>query len=259
MPPTPSATAPAPAQARMLTVASPLLSGPDVTRLQRRLAALRYEPGAADGFYGDATAAAVRAFQADHGLEVDGVVGAQTRRALKTASPRARGHAASAGAGAGGAGAKALAEALRHLGTTESPSGSNRTAFGRWFGMDGVPWCNIFVSYCFSTGAGYTICSGFRGAGVTAKGCAYVPSTEAWLRGAGYWVGRTAPRPGDIAIYNWDGGVPDHIGIVEADLGGGRFRAIEGNTAVGNDSNGGQVMRRDRTLAQVDGFGRIRG
>jgi hypothetical protein len=43
-----------------------------------------------------------------------------------------------------------------------------------------------------------------------------------------------------------------------ADLGGGRFRADEGNTAVGNDSNGGQVMRRDRTLGQVDGFGRIR-
>jgi hypothetical protein len=71
-------------------------------------------------------------------------------------------------------------------------------------------------------------------------------------------VGRTAPRPGDIAIYNWDrSGVPEHIGIVEADLGGGRFSAVVGNTAVGNDSNGGQVMRRERTLALVDGFGRI--
>ena len=38
----------------------------------------------------------------------------------------------------------------------------------------------------------------------------------------------------------------------------GATTAIEGNTAVGNDSNGGEVMRRERTLADVDGFGRVR-
>ena len=71
------------------------------------------------------------------------------------------------------------------------------------------------------------------------------------------WVGRVDPQPGDIAIYNWDGGVPDHIGIVETYLGGGEFTAIEGNTAIGNDSNGGEVMRRERRVTQVDGFGRV--
>jgi hypothetical protein len=131
--------------------------------------------------------------------------------------------------------------------------------FGEWYGVDGVAWCNIFVSYCFSVGAKYTICDGFRGAGVKAgKGCAYVPTTEAWLRATGLWVGRTEPLPGDIAIYNWDGkGIPEHIGIVEASLGNGQFTAIEGNTSVGNDSNGGAVMRRTRKIVQVDGFGRI--
>jgi hypothetical protein len=49
----------------------------------------------------------------------------------------------------------------------------------------------------------------------------------------------------------------DHIGIVEEYLGGGKFRAIEGNTSIGNDSNGGQVMRRLRYLTQVNGFGRV--
>jgi len=123
--------------------------------------------------------------------------------------------------------------------------------------VDGVPWCNIFVSYAFLIGADYTICAGFRGPGVNAKGCAYVPTTEAWLRNAGLWRGKATPAPGDIAIFNWDGGTPDHIGIVVQDLGGGAFETVEGNTSPTDNSNGGMVMRRRRTLSQVDGFGRV--
>ena len=62
------------------------------------------------------------------------------------------------------AGRRALAEALRHVGVRESPPGSNRTMFGRWFGVDGVPWCAIFVSYCFDVGAGRVLCRGWHGA-----------------------------------------------------------------------------------------------
>ena len=120
-----------------------------------------------------------------------------------------------------------------------------------------MKWCNVFISYCFAVGAGYTICAGHRGAGVYPRGCTYVPTTEAWLRATGMWIGRATPRPGDIAIFNWDGGVPDHIGIVEEYLGDGRFTCIEGNTSAGNDSDGGAVMRRTRALTQVNGFGRV--
>jgi cell wall-associated NlpC family hydrolase len=237
---------------RTLHIASPAMHGPDVLAVQTALQTLGYAPGPLDGEYGPATAAAVRQFKADHKLDADGVVGPQAVKALETATP-----GAAPAAGGGATGAKALAEALRHIGTKEAPAGSNLTPFGHWFGVDGVPWCNIFVSYCFVNGAGYTICSGFNGAGVYAKGCTYVPTTEAWLRATGLWVGRTTPQPGDIAIFNWDGGVPDHIGIVEKSLGGGQFQTVEGNTAVGNDSNGGEVMRRQRALSQVDGFGRV--
>jgi hypothetical protein len=51
--------------------------------------------------------------------------------------------------------------------------------------------------------------------------------------------------------------VPDHIGIVEEYLGGGKFNAVECKTAVGNDSNGGEVMRRLRYISNVNGFGRV--
>ena len=112
-------------------------------------------------------------------------------------------------------GRRAVAEALRHVGVRESPPGSNRTMFGRWFGVDGVPWCAIFVSYCFSVGAGVTLCRGWHGAGVSARGVAYVPTLEAWLRATGRSLAAgVAPAPGDLAVFDWDGGLPDHVGIV---------------------------------------------
>jgi CHAP domain len=149
-------------------------------------------------------------------------------------------------------GRRALAEALRHVGVRESPPGSNRTMFGRWFGVDGVPWCAIFVSYCFDIGAGVVLCRGWRGAGVGARGVAYVPTLAAWLRATGRVV--DAPRPGDIVVFDWDGGLPDHVGIVVHAA--PRLLTVEGNTSVGNNSDGGEVMRRERSVRQVALFGR---
>lgn len=55
--------------------------GEEVARLQSALANLGYQV-AADGDFGPATAEAVKKFQASAGLEVDGLVGAATYRAL---------------------------------------------------------------------------------------------------------------------------------------------------------------------------------
>src|SRR3954452_13441115 len=159
-----------------------------------------------------------------------------------------------AGEAAAGAGHRALAEALRHVGVRESPPGSNRTMFGRWFGVDGVPWCAIFASYCFDVGAGVVLCRGWRGAGVGPRGVAYVPTLAAWLKADGRWM--DAPQPGDLAIFDWDGGLPDHVGIVIS-AHGERLHTVEGNTGIGNDSDGGEVMRRERRLEQAAGFGRL--
>jgi len=147
-------------------------------------------------------------------------------------------------------GLKALAQARRFLGVAEQPPGSNRTQFGRWFGADGEPWCAMFLSYCFKVGAGIVLCGGLDGAGVTANGCAYVPTLERWLRETGQWSD-DAPAPGDIAIFNWDGGESDHAGLVERLLGDGRFASIEGNS-------GNQVARREHPVAAAVGFGRVR-
>jgi peptidoglycan hydrolase-like protein with peptidoglycan-binding domain len=60
---------------------------PRVRALQRSLRALGQRPGPVDGLYGPLTEAAVERVQRDSGLSVDGIVGPQTRRVLKTRTP----------------------------------------------------------------------------------------------------------------------------------------------------------------------------
>ena len=60
------------------------------------------------------------------------------------------------------------------------------------------------------------------------------------------------PRAGDLVLYDWSGGDVDHIGLFETWTGGRTFQAIEGNTSTSNDSNGGQVMRRQRDAATTE-------
>lgn len=56
--------------------------GAAVQRVQQLLASAGYSPGAADGIFGSKTELAVLAYQEEHGLRVDGLVGPSTRAAL---------------------------------------------------------------------------------------------------------------------------------------------------------------------------------
>ena len=56
-----------------------------IRELQQALTAAGYEPGAADGTFGEQTEAAVAAFQQANGLSVDGRVGPETAAALNSA------------------------------------------------------------------------------------------------------------------------------------------------------------------------------
>lgn len=70
-----------PSQSSLLRPGS---QGEAVAQLQRALTALGY-PLSADGIFGPATLAAARKFQADHGLDADGIVGKRTNEALDAA------------------------------------------------------------------------------------------------------------------------------------------------------------------------------
>lgn len=58
-------------------------NGADVRTAQELLAAAGYEVGKIDGIFGSNTLSAVRAYQHDHGLSPDGIIGPKTWAALK--------------------------------------------------------------------------------------------------------------------------------------------------------------------------------
>lgn len=62
--------------------------GSEVTYMQLNLIGLGYLSDSADGSFGPKTAAAVKAFQADYGLSVDGIAGQATQVALRNAMIR---------------------------------------------------------------------------------------------------------------------------------------------------------------------------
>ena len=156
----------------------------------------------------------------------------------------------------------AVHKASTQNGVKENPPGSNRGPMvDKYQEADslhnpehGYSWCASFINWCF------------REVGRPLKELDLTASVGIMLskaRDLG-WANNT-PDVGDIVCYDWDsldgpgkGDWPDHVGIV-ASVSGSNFTAWEGNTAIGNDSNGGQVMLRSRTLSMAEGFIRVPG
>lgn len=131
-----------------------------------------------------------------------------------------------------------LAIAAGELGQTESPAGSNRTKYGAWYGLDGHPWCMMFVQWCFAQAG--------RPLPYKTASCS---ALLRWYRERQRLV--RDPRPGDVVIYRFG-----HTGIVESAR-TGAVTAIEGNTSPGEEgsqSNGGGVYRRTRSESVVSAY-----
>lgn len=140
-----------------------------------------------------------------------------------------------------------LAVAAGEIGYTEQPRGSNRTKFGAWYGLDGQPWCAMFISWCADKAGVATIVPKF----------AYTPAGAEWFQTRGSWS--SLPQRGDLAFYDLGGlGRISHVGLVESIPAAGGWYSIEGNTSGQGGRSGGEVRRQHRHNLGTSrgGFGR---
>ncbi|MFF7990327.1 peptidoglycan-binding protein [Kitasatospora xanthocidica] len=143
-----------------------------------------------------------------------------------------------------------LNAAAASVGYKEGPN--NDTVFGRWYGLNFNPWCDMAVSRWAADSGNADVVGHF----------AYCPSHVNFFRARGQWLGPNASvRRGDIVFYTWDHGpLADHVGVVTADSAPGEnIQTIEGNTSSGSSGsqgNGDGCYRRTRSRTFVLGFGR---
>ncbi len=143
-----------------------------------------------------------------------------------------------------------IKKAQSFLGVKESPAGSNKVKFntdyyGREVSGAAYPWCCAFVWDIFR------MCDAtdlfFDG-----QKTAYCQSVANWGKNRKLTVAKNAGKKGDLILFDWNkDGHADHIGFILKKNADGTYQTIEGNTSVGNDSNGGCVMERKRAVSTI--------
>ena len=128
--------------------------------------------------------------------------------------------------------------AINEIGYAET--GNNSTKYGKWYGMNGVSWCHMFVSWCANQADIST---------------SIVPKTAScsdgmtWFKKKGLfkYKGKYTPKRGDIIYFCSSGS--SHVGIVEK-VSGSTVHTIEGNSS-------NRVTRRSYSLsaARITGYG----
>ena len=129
---------------------------------------------------------------------------------------------------------------------------NNDSVFGKWFGMNNVPWCAMFVSYCFNK-AGWATAV----AATSAKGFASCTPAVKWFKAHKHLVPAKKAIRNDIVFLNFSGsGTPDHVGIVISnDPKNKVLHTVEGNTVnpngTGDQVNGDGVYYKTRPYSYV--------
>ena len=122
----------------------------------------------------------------------------------------------------------------------------NMTQFGAWYGMDGQPWCAMFVSWAADK-AGVLHDVVPKHASTSRGVAAYQEKGKYAPQGSGY-----IPREGDAIYFRSSSGQVRHVGIVVAfDPDTQRVYTVEGNT-----SNAVRVRHYELNNPRIHGYGR---
>ena len=123
--------------------------------------------------------------------------------------------------------------------------GDGGSKFRKYCGLpSGAPWCCAFVRYVFDKGDDSALFYG-------GKNVVYVPNAETWLFAHYASIPIYLAMPMDVVTFNWDGGLPDHIGFATGRISDTKLPTIEGNTS------GGIVDTKIRTVNYISGCFRI--
>lgn len=136
-----------------------------------------------------------------------------------------------------------LRMAASQIGVKEKPT--NRTKYGRWYGMNGQAWCAMFVSW---VGAH----SGVSLPRINSnRGFAAVVSARSFARKNNLLT--KTPRVGSVFFIIGRNG-KGHTGFVESINWARRtITTVEGNTNAGGSRNGDGVYRRTRKISTING------
>lgn len=139
--------------------------------------------------------------------------------------------------------------ALQEIGVVEQPV--NKTKYGKWYGLNGHPWCAMFVSWVFNQAK-----SSKKISASGKKGFASCSAGLAWFAKKHKLIPVGQAQQGDIVFFQFDNDAePDHVGIVLKNRNKRRqLVCVEGNTSSskkGSQSNGGGVYKKIRAYGTV--------
>ena len=137
---------------------------------------------------------------------------------------------------------------------TANAGSNNYTKYARdlYPALQGQPWCDMFVDWCFVKAFGQVEARQMVGGGFSA----YTPTSAQYYKDKGMW--KTTPKKGDQVFFKNSVRIY-HTGIVER-VTAGKIYTVEGNTgsASGVVANGGGVWEKSYQLSydRIAGYGR---
>lgn len=269
---------------RVLHLTSPPMEGDDVREVQKALGLL------VDGVYGPATGSAVAAWKYRMGFPRPAVntgmgetaqrilfrpAGQKLPKAYRERRIKRMKIGFKPGWGIPKTPAFTTAMALATMvgwaegGWHEEPAKSNvvpqMVALGQAAGVElaemGYPWCAHAAMLSNVVNGGVTGPAGIGKAGTpgifNGRFCPTILSAAQQGRHGMQIIGASQALPGDLVIFNFDGGLVDHIGRARRSPNGGVVDTVEANTskgAAGSQNNGDGVYLRTRPLSQITAF-----